>query len=231
MAPRAHSIGQQEAGRVHAYLFEHGDELTLVDTMWDSDARVVLDYLAHMGRRPTDLRHIVITHAHRSHLGGLAALKLISGATVHAHPWEGPIIDGGRPAQRVGLRPLRPLGIYQYRLGLLLGLHPHRPCTVDEPLEGGETVGPLEVIHAPGHTPGHLAFYCRELRFLVAGDAVATWPALGPGWPGFNLDEGRHRESLRVLAGHDRVETLAVGHGAPLSRGAQEQLDQLAEIT
>lgn len=229
MAPRAHSIGQQEAGRVHAYLFEHGDELTLVDTMWDSDARVVLDYLAHMGRPPTDLRHIVITHAHRSHLGGLAALKLISGATVYAHPWEGPVIDGGRQAQPVSMRPLRPFGIYRYRVGLLLGMHPHRPCPIDEPLGGGETVGPLEVIHAPGHTPGHLAFYCRELGYLVTGDAVATWPALGPGWPGFNLDEGRQRASLRALARHDAVQVLAVGHGAPLERGAQEKLHELAE--
>ena len=44
------------------------------------------------------LKHILLTHAHRSHLGGLSELKRMSGATVYAHEWEADIIAGERKA-------------------------------------------------------------------------------------------------------------------------------------
>ena len=40
----------------------------------------------------------------------------------------------------------------------------------------GDAFGPFQVLHTPGHSPGHLSFWWEEHRFLVAGDAVATWP-------------------------------------------------------
>ena len=70
VAPGVYSIGQKKGGRVHAYLFDHGGELTLVDTLFDTDARPVLDCIRRIGRSPGDLKHIAMTHAHRSHLGG-----------------------------------------------------------------------------------------------------------------------------------------------------------------
>src|SRR3712207_8573938 len=60
---------------------------------YDTDGHRVLDYIRHLGRPLTDLRNIVLTHGHRSHLGGLAALKQATGATVFAHEWEADIIQ------------------------------------------------------------------------------------------------------------------------------------------
>ncbi len=230
IAPGVHSLSQTQGGNVHAFLFEHGRDLTLVDTLWDADGRVVLDYLGVLGRSPTDLKHIVVTHGHRSHLGGLAALKNVSGATVHAHEWEADIVQGHRAAQPVTMRTLRPPNIYKFRIGLALGLYPHRPCPVDRAVGDDDEVGPLQVVHIPGHTPGHLALYSPDRRVLVAGDAIATWPGPGPrpGWPGFNLNEPQHRASLRRLA-ELSVEAVGVGHGEPITQGAQEALASVAE--
>ena len=70
-----HSIGQKKGGRSHAYLFEHGGELTLVDTLFDDHAEPVLECIRAISHSPSNLKHIALTHGHRSHLGGLASLK------------------------------------------------------------------------------------------------------------------------------------------------------------
>ena len=87
--------------------------------------------------------------------------------------------------------------------------------------------GPLQVIHAPGHSPGHLAFYWPERRALFAGDAIVTWPTLAAGWPNFTLNATQHGASLRRLAGLD-VSMFGVGHGEPIVRDAGERLQWLA---
>jgi glyoxylase-like metal-dependent hydrolase (beta-lactamase superfamily II) len=223
LAPGVYSIGQRKGGRVHAYLFEHGRNLTLIDTLFDTDARVVLGYLRRLGRSPADLEHIALTHAHRSHLGGLVRLKQLSGATVHAHPWEADIIAGERLAQPVGMRPRGPLRTYPFRIGLALGRPKHVPCPVDQAVQEDDQVGPLRVLHIPGHTPGHLAFHWAERGVLAVGDAIATWPRLDSGWPGFNLNEEQYRASLRRLAQLE-ANVVGVGHGEPLAEGAAEDV-------
>ena len=229
LAPGLWCLGQRRGGRVHAFLCDHDGELTLVDTLYDTDGGRVLRQIERLGRGPSDLKRIVVTHAHRSHLGGLAALEAASGATVYAHEWEADIVAGERKAQPVSLIPGRPLRAYiPLQLGLALGLGKHPPCPVDEHIAGGDRVGPLEVLDASGHSPGHLAFLWPENRTLIAGDAVATWPGLMAGWPAFNLNERQHRASLRRLAETEPV-ALGVGHGEPVPHGAAAVLRGLVD--
>ncbi len=231
IAPGIHSLAQRKGGRVHAFLLDGGAGLTLIDTLYDTDASGVLAALQRLGRPPTDLTQIVLTHGHRSHLGGLATLKRLSGATVYAHEWEADIIAGQRKAQAVGFRPPRPFGVwwptYHLQLGLSLGFGAHPPCPVDRPLADGDRIGPVQVLHTPGHSPGHLAFWWPERRALFAGDALATWPTLAPGWPAFNLNPTQHRASLGHLADLD-AEILAFGHGEPIVGDAGARVRELA---
>jgi glyoxylase-like metal-dependent hydrolase (beta-lactamase superfamily II) len=229
LAPGLWSLGQRHGGRVHAFLCDDGTELTLVDTLYDTDGARVLALIEQIGRRPADLRHIVLTHAHRSHLGGLAALAAASGATVYAHEWEADIIAGERKAQPVSLIPGKPLRAYiPLQLGLALGLGRHPPYPVDHAVAGGDRIGPLHVLDASGHSPGHLAFWWPERRALIAGDSIATWPSFLPGWPAFNLNERRHRIALRRLAETD-PEILGVGHGDSIPSGAGPRVRSLVD--
>jgi|SRR5215207_409429 len=243
VAPGVYSIGHRAGLRAYlsgysrAYLLDTGETgLILIDALGDADARLVLEQIRRLGRRVEDLKHILLTHAHRSHLMGLARLKLLSGATVHSHEWEADLIEARRTAHPVAPRPIRPLRLQTMRLGLALGAK-HPPCRVDEYLDEGRSVGPLKVIHTPGHTPGHVVFYWPERRALFTGDNVATWPQFGVGWPGFQLDDRQFRASLRhmvdsvrSMANHNPpVAVIAVSHGEPVTKGATERLDSLVE--
>jgi glyoxylase-like metal-dependent hydrolase (beta-lactamase superfamily II) len=229
IAPGLHSLGQPQGGRVHAFLAESdGGELTLIDTMWEGDGRRIFEAIRAIGRKPSDLKRIALTHGHRSHLGGAKTLREETGAKTYAHPAEAGIVEGTRKAKRVPiLRPI-PLRLIKFRLGLALGLPKHQPCPVDEPLADGDSFGPFQVLHAPGHSPGHVAFWWEERRALIAGDAIATWPDVSPGWPDFQLDPAEHQRSLeRMAAFEPRV--VGVGHGEPLADGTPDRVHALAE--
>lgn len=220
------SLGAKKGGRVRAFLLDDGHELTLVDTLFEGDARHVLDALQAIGRRPADLESIVITHAHRSHLGGLAALKQASGATVYAHEWEADIISGDRKAQPVTLRPQQSLRILPFQIGIALGIPKHVPVPVDTAVSEGDRIGPLEVLHLAGHSPGHLGFAWPERDFLIAGDAIATWPQFSAGWRAFNINEVQHAESVRRMAGIG-ARIVGVGHGDPITEDAPDRVRSL----
>jgi glyoxylase-like metal-dependent hydrolase (beta-lactamase superfamily II) len=219
IAPGIYSIGQRRGGHVHAFLIDDGHSLTAIDTLYDGDGGRILAEIRRLGRRPTDLKSVVLSHGHRSHLGGLAALKRLSGATVYAHAWEADIIAGERKAQPVTWRPPLPVRTwwptYPLQLGINIGLGKHPPCPIDRAVADGDAIGPLQVVHAPGHSPGHLALYWPERRALFAGDAIVTWPTLTPGWPSFTLNATQHRASLHRLAELE-VDIVGVGHGEPI---------------
>ena len=232
IAAGVHSMDQSTGGHVHAFLLDDGKDLTLIDTLFDTDAGRILDRISALGKSVGDLKHIILTHAHRSHLGGLAVLKDLSGATVYSHAWEADIIAGERVAQPISPIPMRPLRtywrVYYLQFGAALGRGKHPPCPVDATLGDGDRIGPVEVLHAPGHTPGHLAFWWPERKVLIAGDTIATYPVFAPGWPVFTLNPTQHRASLERMAGLD-PEVLAVGHGDPLTAGAAVRLRSLVE--
>jgi glyoxylase-like metal-dependent hydrolase (beta-lactamase superfamily II) len=217
--PGLHSLGNTSGGHVRAYLIDDGNELTLIDTLLNKDGRDILEEIRRLGRQPADVKRIILTHAHQSHLGGLAALKKATGARVYAHDWEADIIAGKRKVEvppTTGFWPQKPLQVYPLQIAFVLGLGMPAPCEVDETLKDGDLLGPLTVLHTPGHTPGCLAFYWNHKRALIVGDIVVTWPEVALGWPQITLDNKQNRESVGKLCDITKAEVLCVGHGEPV---------------
>jgi glyoxylase-like metal-dependent hydrolase (beta-lactamase superfamily II) len=145
---------------INCYLVREDDGLTLVDTgMWGAKA-----ILAAAAKQGAPIRRIVLTHAHADHVGTLDAL--------HAALPDAEVLISARDA-----RPLagdRSVDADESGTKKLPG--GWKTCTTKPSglLSPGDRVGSLEVVAAPGHTPGHIAFLDTRDRALIAGDAFQT---------------------------------------------------------
>ena len=101
---------------------------------------------------------------------------------------------------------------------------------IDGALRVGERVGPLEVVGAPGKSPGEVALYWPSRRILFVGDAVIGNP---PGRCSLLRekvmdDPARLRRSVLALAGLD-FDALLVGDGTPILGEAKARLLELVQ--
>jgi glyoxylase-like metal-dependent hydrolase (beta-lactamase superfamily II) len=103
----------------------------------------------------------------------------------------------------------------------LTGSWPKITTVPDVRLHGGDRVGSLEVVPAPGHSPGHVAFLDTRDRTLIAGDAYTTIGSVAvtnhfywrfPLAAMATFDRAQDLESAQALRALDPP-LLAVGHG------------------
>ncbi len=204
-----------------SYLLEGDDGVALIDTSSESASQGILGAIAEAGRRPEDLRTIIATHYHYDHTGNVATLVERSGAQFCVHAGDVPYVDGGSPWMTN--RP--PWGFLDH-------LAPkHYSLKVDRVLQDGDVLpfaGGLRVIHAPGHTPGHIALYSKERRVLFAGDSLMN--TLGLRLPMYfaSHDMDQARRSVRMLAELD-FDIALPGHGAPIIGRANEKMAEWAK--
>jgi glyoxylase-like metal-dependent hydrolase (beta-lactamase superfamily II) len=224
VVPGVHSI--ERVRMAHAFLVE-GEGLTLIDTGMRGSGEAVMNALAGLGRRLSDLRHIIISHHHFDHAGSLARLAEMSQATVSVHTADAPYVRGDAPRP-----PFKRVGFSGWFLRPFMGLFPQaEPCRVDRELEDGdeiEAAGGLKVIHAPGHTPGHIALLMPTKRILFAGDAALNVLGLRPPMAMATEDMAQAKESIRRMAALD-FDIACFGHGGIMRKDAVLRFRRFAE--
>lgn len=214
-------------GRVYA--IQDADGLTLIDAGLPQAAARILAQLSAAGYQPSDVKRILVTHAHSDHVGGLPALQARTGAAVIASSIEAPVVEGRAPQHYAPLDQLGPLDRL-LRAGQTTGAAlPGTP--VSRVLEDGdrlpEVMGGLQAVLTPGHTPGHTAFWQPERRVLFCGDALMHFFRLSGPFRAFSSDLAAVGRSIRKVADL-QPEVVCFGHGAPLLRDAPQTLREFA---
>jgi len=210
MKARSISPNLIQVTRVHfvnAFLVREADGFTLVDTTMGNAAGGLLDAASRAGG---EVRRIALTHGHGDHVGALDALKVQMGDSVEVLM---PELDARIHAGEHVVQ------------GKLPGSWPKLTTKPDVLLRGGERVGSLEVIPAPGHSPGHVAYLDRRDRTLIAGDVYTTYGNAAvtnhfylrfPFAAMATWDRSQDLDSARALRDLDPA-VLAVGHGPSLT--------------
>ncbi len=139
------------------------------------------------------VRHILVTHTHRDHAAGAAALKAATGADIlGCAPYPAATGEDGAGTDAAHDRTYRPDTILR---------------------EGDVVAGPaytLETLATPGHTANHLVFALAAERALFSGDHVMAWSTSVVIPPDGRM--GDYMASLEKLAG--RADThYWPGHG------------------
>jgi glyoxylase-like metal-dependent hydrolase (beta-lactamase superfamily II) len=214
-------------GLVNWYLLAEGRDLTLVDAGYPGDADDVEASIALIGRRPEDVRAVLVTHAHADHVGAVAPLSAAYGTPVYLDAAEVPharrerveqvsvptvLAHAWRPRVAVwAVRALRRGGTREVR----------SPAALPFP-SGGALDLPGSPVPVPthGHTSGHTAFSLPAAGVVLTGDALVTGhptsarrdPQLLPRF--FSHDPDRAVTALGALARLD-ADVVLPGHGGP----------------
>jgi len=186
------------------YLLECEGGLILVDTGFTPRCIAnIKEELGFMGAAWTDVKMIIITHAHGDHIANLPTVRELTGAEVIVGYG-----DGGALEAETGVR-------------------------ADVELEHGDLIGAcggIEIIHVPGHSDGNLCLYLRAKKAIIAGDTIFgdSEGNLEAPPAKYCSDAGLAARNLKVLADYD-FDALLLSHGKNTYSGAKEKVLRLIE--
>ncbi len=158
---------------------------------------------------------LLITHGHVDHTGGTGAVVGTTGVKAYLHPDDDWLaLDPGSQ-----LRSL---------FGDVEDLDAYAPPESFEALADGDTLDlaglSFEVLHTPGHTPGHCCFLLRAEGILFSGDQLFAGSIGRTDLPGGNYDQLMTSMREKVLVLDDATDVLP-GHGPPTTLGKERVLN------
>ena len=185
--------------------------------LWDEAGRAALidpggeaeRLLAEVARRDLKLQSILLTHGHLDHVGAAAELRDALGIPIIGPQREEQFWLDALPQQAE-----------------LFGFPPAQAFTPDQWLADGDRVEVgsvrLDVLHCPGHTPGHVVFYQPAARLAFVGDVLFKGSIGRTDFP-----RGDHAALLAAIRGKlfplgDDVRFVP-GHGAMSSFGHERR--------
>ncbi|MDG6905402.1 MAG: MBL fold metallo-hydrolase [Nitrososphaerota archaeon] len=215
-------VHEVDGVNANSYLVIESDgSLTLVDAGMSSSGKKVLDYVrTNLSKQPSDLKTIVLTHAHMDHARGALAIKKATGAKVAIHELDADYLSGKRKLPTPG-------GAMGFAFRFLSVFFRSPTVEPDIRLKEYDRIGAsLEVLHTPGHK-GSIALYDRGRKLMFVGDAITNRRGKLQGPPRqFTVEPKEAEASIEKISAVD-FEVMLSGHGDPVKSGAAKKVREL----
>lgn len=178
---------------------------------------------------------LIVTHHDMDHIGSLAALKrAYPHIDIIAHELEAPYIEGTKNSLRLeqakstfGTLPDEAKPHAEQFIHLLQSIE---SVPVDRKVSNSEQLpwcGGIEIVHTPGHMPGHISLFLPASKTLIAGDVVVIEEGkLNIANPQFTLDLDEAVRSVQRLLEYD-IEQFICYHGGLFVGDVKQALRQL----
>ncbi len=229
-APGIHRV---EDAFTHGYIVAGEDGLTVVDagvpTSWGS----LEEALRRLGRESSEIRALVLTHAHFDHVGMAERMRRELDVPVWVHEDDLPLARRPRrfsyERRRILYYATQPRALPI--VAALIKSRAYWPTPVKEPkrYRNGslDVPGRPRVLFTPGHTLGHCALHFPDRDAVIAGDAIVMLdPYTAEVGPRIvaraaTADSERNLASIEAIA-ETEATTVLTGHGEPWTGGAAE---------
>ena len=230
VAPGIHRI---EDDHTNWYLLEGDGGLTVIDAGVPRSWTSLHEALVKLRREPTEIRAVVLTHAHFDHVGFAERARRELGVPVYVHENDVPLTrhpwryDHERPRALYLATQVRALPIVaRFVRDRAFWPRPLR-AVVRYGDEGTLPVpGEPRIVATPGHTLGHCALHLPDRDTVIAGDAMVMLdPYTARRGPRMvaraaTADSERNRATLAAIA-QTGARLVLTGHGPVWDQGAE----------
>jgi glyoxylase-like metal-dependent hydrolase (beta-lactamase superfamily II) len=237
----AEGVHRIEDAFTNWYLIEDGGRLTIVDAGVPASWASLHRALGELGRTPSDIEAVVLTHAHYDHVGFAERARQQLGVPVYVHENDAPLAR--HPLQYTWERsPLRYVATHPRALPIVAALARARaffPSAVRQVTRFSNGTLPVpgspRVVPTPGHTLGHVSLHLPDRDAVIAGDAIVMLdpymaePGPRPVCRAATADPERALASLDALAATG-AGTVLTGHGPVWTDGAENAAEMARRI-
>jgi len=198
-------IAMPQGGTIYPVLVWDDKDVVLFDTGFPGQYEMISAAIEKAGFSVEQITKIVLTHQDIDHIG-TAKQMAEQGAKIMAHEKEAPYIQGDLPSSKVSKMEERMKDLSAEERSFYERLQsslPYLYVPVDVLLHDDEELpfcGGIQVVFTPGHTPGHTAYFLKESKVLITGDAAnsTNGELTGPN-PNHTLDMEKAEESFEKL--------------------------------
>ncbi len=182
---------------------ESGSTVIIDPGCYNENEREILK--TYIEKNDLKISALINTHAHIDHVLGNAFVKDTFGAALRMHEADLPVLHAN-PA-----------------IASMYGFPEYKMTVPDIYLKEGDRINfgnsSLEVLHVPGHSPGHIALFDRQNGYVVVGDVLFSGSIGRTDLPGGDFDtliDSIHRklftlgDEIRVYSGHGPVTEIGI---------------------
>lgn len=217
-------------------LLRDEQHMVLVDCGYPGFVPLLEEAADEQGLSLRDLTHIFVTHHDMDHIGALAEMqRAYPQAETVVYELEALYVAGKRKSLRLIQAEASLDGMpeesRQNAEGFISFLESIEPALVHRTEADGALLpwcGGTELVHTPGHMPGHASLFVRESGTMIAGDAVVIEDngKLGIANPQFTLDMEAAISSVERMLTYP-IRELICYHGGLFQGDAKAALTAL----
>ncbi|WP_404841055.1 MBL fold metallo-hydrolase [Bacillus wiedmannii] len=199
---------------IHPILLWDDEMAVLIDTGFPGQFEDIQVEMERVGIPVDKLNVLILTHQDIDHIGSLPDLleNGVSDIKVYAHELDKPYIEGELPLLKDGNVENPPKGKVSNTV-----------------IDGQELpyCGGIQILHTPGHTPGHISLYLKQSKTLIAGDSMYSVNGkLGGIHAPTNLNVKEAQQSLKRYSNLD-IESVVCYHGGLSKENIKIQIQNL----